>query len=200
MATRSGPSPRSIGCRRAWRALAGVLVVLAGAFCAGTAAADGSPVAESAVKLAITYNVSKFVEWPPSAWANASKPAVLCTLGPADSLQAGLAAIESKPLQGHKLEVRKLGRGGDFAGCNILYFIEPDTRHLATTLAQAHALNILTVSDVDEFVEAGGIIGLLTQNNKVQFAVNLQSARAAGLRMSSELLRLARSVIGTEQK
>ena len=55
---------------------------------------------------------------------------------------------------------------------------------------------MLTVAEQDTFLNDGGVIRFLNENNKVRFSVNLEAARAANLTISSELLKLAREVRG----
>ena len=45
-----------------------------------------------------------------------------------------------------------------------------------------------------EIADRGGMIQFVTAANRVRFEINLQSAREAGLMMSSELLRVASAV------
>jgi hypothetical protein len=65
-------------------------------------------------------------------------------------------------------------------------------------LKAAQPLHILTVSDIDDFAEVGGVIGLVTRNGRVQFNVNIRAARNAGLSISAELMGLAHQVLGQE--
>ena len=51
--------------------------------------------------------------------------------------------------------------------------------------------SVLTVSDIDGFADAGGMIQLVREGGRVRFEVNLDSVRGADLTMSSKLLRLA---------
>jgi len=53
---------------------------------------------------------------------------------------------------------------------------------------------MLTVGEGDDFPAAGGVIGLVIEDNKVRFDVNLEAAERAGLKISSKLLKLARNV------
>ncbi len=50
---------------------------------------------------------------------------------------------------------------------------------------------MLVVSDIDGFAEKGGMIGFTTDTN-VRLEINLTAARAAGLAISSKLLRVGR--------
>ena len=59
-------------------------------------------------------------------------------------------------------------------------------------LSVVSPLPILTVSETDRFVQAGGIINLLIEQNKVHFEINAAAAKKAGLKVSSKLLNLGR--------
>ena len=54
---------------------------------------------------------------------------------------------------------------------------------------------ILTVADQDGFCQAGGMINLVSVKNRVAFEVNLTATAKARLRVSSQLLKLARVVL-----
>jgi hypothetical protein len=68
----------------------------------------------------------------------------------------------------------------------------PDARE--ALLPRAARLPILTVGEYPAFLNDGGIIGLRVIDGKVRFDVNLRQAERVGLRVSSQLLRLARIV------
>jgi hypothetical protein len=54
--------------------------------------------------------------------------------------------------------------------------------------------NILTISDMDQFAAGGGMIGMLQIQDKIQLEINLESAQQTRLKISSQLLKLARIV------
>lgn len=54
---------------------------------------------------------------------------------------------------------------------------------------------MLTVGDMDGFARHGGIIGFVMDDNKVAFEINAGAAKRAKLKVSSKLLKLAKSVI-----
>ncbi|HNO87252.1 MAG TPA: YfiR family protein, partial [Rhodocyclaceae bacterium] len=55
---------------------------------------------------------------------------------------------------------------------------------------------VLTVSDIDGFAEAGGGIGLVTEEDRVRFDINQAALTRDTLKASSQLLRLGRNVFG----
>jgi uncharacterized membrane protein len=50
---------------------------------------------------------------------------------------------------------------------------------------------------MERFTERGGMISLRLVGQKVRFDINMDAAERAGLKLSSQLLRLARVVYGT---
>ena len=56
-------------------------------------------------------------------------------------------------------------------------------------------LAILTIGDIDHFIEYEGIIGFVKEDNKIRFEINLTQAEKQRLKISSQLLKLARRVI-----
>jgi hypothetical protein len=55
--------------------------------------------------------------------------------------------------------------------------------------------SVLTVGESEGFVEKGGIINFVLQDDRVQLQVNHKAATQAGLHISSRLLSVAKRVI-----
>jgi hypothetical protein len=161
------------------------------------AQACAQTVSVQAVKAGFVYNFAKFTDWPAGASAGAGSggQAQLCLLGP-DPQGAVAATVGGKTLQGREITVRSKVRLEELAGCNILYLTDVDERRQAEALRTVRGAPVLTVGDADGFVESGGMIGLLTVGDRIQFEIQSDVAAAAGLRISSQLLRLARTVRG----
>jgi hypothetical protein len=51
--------------------------------------------------------------------------------------------------------------------------------------------SVLTVSDMPQFTQHGGMIQFVTEAKRVRFEVNLTSAERTGLTLSSQLLKVA---------
>jgi hypothetical protein len=65
---------------------------------------------------------------------------------------------------------------------------------LARILQVLEGSRILTVSDLPQFVERGGMIQFVSDGKKIRFTDNVPAATQVGLSLSSELLRVAASV------
>ena len=75
--------------------------------------------------------------------------------------------------------------------CHVLYIGNSEAWRIRSILAQIKDRPILSVSDTPEFVKQGGIIGLVKQDDRLKFEINLTAATHAGLRVSAQLANLA---------
>jgi hypothetical protein len=75
-----------------------------------------------------------------------------------------------------------------------VFVVERDPKKLHRVLDAAAAAGVLTIGEGESFTTRGGMIGLLVQDRKVRFDVDTSAAQTAGLRVSSKLLALTRSV------
>ena len=57
-----------------------------------------------------------------------------------------------------------------------------------------HGSSVLTVGEMERFIPSGGIINFVIERNKVRFEINPNGAERARLKLSSQLLSLARVV------
>jgi len=76
--------------------------------------------------------------------------------------------------------------------CHILFITSSEEANLAKILSSIKGLPSLTVSDMEGFVQRGGIVRLFTAGNKIRFEVNPQAAKRSFLKISSKLLKLAK--------
>lgn len=159
----------------------------------------GQEVASDAqVKAAFMVNFAKFLEWPPDAFSGRDAPIMLCVTG-RGPVGAALSAYERRLVQSRELRVRRSVTPEELRGCHMVYVGEFEERHMLQILRAAAGLPLVTVSDIDGFADAGGTIGLVEAGQRVQFEVNIASAQRANVRVSSQLLRLARNTRGKLQ-
>jgi hypothetical protein len=174
--------------RLALLALAAALLGLA-----GLGQARGAQSGERDLKAAFLFNFAKFAEWPAAAFPEPTTPVTLCVLGD-DSLGASLEAlVKGEKLNDRRLVVRLLRDPQATQGCHVL-FIGPGRGRLPEILAPLRGTGVLTVGGADDFLDRGGMIRLLLEQNRVRFDINLEAAEQSHLKLSSKLLRLARAV------
>jgi hypothetical protein len=153
---------------------------------------------ENEVKSAYLYNFGKFVEWPAKA------PIVgeffnICVLGD-DTFGSTLeTTIARENINGQKVLVKRLAKPQDAVSCRILFISSSQQSRLKEILAELDNTSVLTVSDMSEFTNRGGMIQFVIEANRVRFEVNLTSAERTGLTLSSQLLKVATSVKRSNQ-
>lgn len=177
---------------RSLSTIARVLVAAAAAVIAAPVGATGSNVAEAALKAAYLHNFVKFTEWPEDVLAPAA-PIVVCVGNP-DIATALERAVSGQKVNGHGLTVRRVTPGEPASGCAAAFLTGVDARLLPGVLAAFVQTGTLTVSDDARFAERGGIVGLFVEDGHLRFAVNVSAAARSRLRLSSQLLGLARIV------
>lgn len=142
---------------------------------------------EEQFKAAYVFNFVKFVEWPPAAM---SDTLTVCFLGGEGVYEALSANIEGKRVGARQLLARQLQPSATTDGCNALYVDAAMAAGQPAVVEQP----VLTISDAERFVLHGGIIELFTENHRLRFLINVDNAHKAGLRISSDLLKLAAGV------
>jgi hypothetical protein len=150
---------------------------------------------EQEVKAAFLYNFAKFVEWPPNT-RSAPGPFVIAVLGPDPFGPTLDQVLAGKAVAGRPVEVRRCAEAAEARGAHIVY-VAPREGGPAV-LRAVSGEGVLTVGDGEAFARAGGIIGFRLQDRKVRFDINARQAERAGLKLSSQLLKLARIVDGAD--
>ena len=176
---------------RPFRRLAALLAVLAGAL-AGPAAAQGT-LSEAQAKAAFVLNFARYVDWPERSFATRDAPLLICLLG-RDSLASALAALENRPVQSRLVSVHMVASVDEARPCHVLFIGASETRRLTLLLRSLAGQAVLTVSDADGFIDAGGAIGIVQGDGRLQFEVNRQTLEQAQIKASANLLKLARNL------
>jgi len=153
--------------------------------------ARAAELAEYQVKAAYLYNFAKFVEWPEKSFSNPDTPVTFCVIGD-DPFGQALDTLQVKTVKNRKVAVKRVSGLNETGGCHVLFIGSADrTDELLQSLKGRPTL---VVGETERFVWRGGMIGFLMERNKVIFEINEGVARKAGLQISSQLLKLARTV------
>jgi hypothetical protein len=172
-----------------------VLVAVAFHACSGTAWAQ-STVDEYHMKAAFLYHFAQLVEWPADSPSEGGISLLVCTLGD-DPFHGELEnTVAGKQIGSRILRIRHVRPMQDTSGCNVLFISKSEGNRIPSLLASLRNAPVLTVGDTDDFLGAGGMIRWFLDGNKVRFEINRQAAESAKLRISSQLLFLAKNVVG----
>jgi hypothetical protein len=152
---------------------------------------------ECQVKTAFLFNFTKFAEWPASAFSSPESPIVILVIGQ-DPVADELETLRGKTAQGRKLVIKKSTGIPEGERFHVLFICKNEG--FAGLVRLVKNRSVLTISDGKQFSRNGGIIGLVTVDNKVSFEINTDALDRAGLKVNSQVLRMAKIVKDSGQK
>jgi hypothetical protein len=186
---KAGRDPGSL--RRLWLVLSALLL-----WGGGELAAQSSRVTDDQVKAVFLFTFAQFVDWPAETFPDEHTPFVIGILGD-DPFGAYLDETTRGEKTGNRpLEVRRYRKPEEIKLCHVLFISRSEKNRLEQVITSLKDKSILTVADVDGFVQLGGMIRFVTEKNKIRLIINVDAAKAVNLTISSKLLRLAEIVPG----
>jgi hypothetical protein len=156
-------------------------------------AAQRSPFDEREVKAVFLFNFVQFVDWPANAFSGPEAPVVIGILGNDPFGRLLDDVVQGETVKGRPLVVTRFRRVEDIKACHVLFISPSETERYEHILAALEAQPTLTVGETENFT-ARGMVRFLTEKNRVRLEVNVEKTKAAGLTISSNLLRAARIV------
>jgi len=157
-------------------------------------AGAAAPSKEYEVKAAFLLNFAQFIQWPAASFPRPDTPFIIGVLGE-DPFGAALEqTFQDESVQGRKFVIRRSRRVADMKGCHLVFISKSEKEQIAQILPSLDEPGLVTVSEVDDFVERGGVINFYIDKNKVRFEINLRAAERKGLKISAQLLKRARIV------
>lgn len=148
---------------------------------------------EYLIKAAFLYNFIKFVDWPSESFKDDAAPINLCVLGD-DPFGEALDTIRDKRVKGRRLVIKRVRRVSQIEGAHLLFISTSEKGRVKQILKSLTDAPVLTISEMEGFGQKGGIINFITVDNKIQFEINSEKAQHHKLKISSQLLKLARIV------
>lgn len=142
------------------------------------------------IKAAYVYNFAKFVDLSSSD----EKTLRLCVVGK-DDLNGALQALQHRMAQGREVVVRKEVPIDQIKDCTMVFVGESDAKLLPLAVRQLGTSGVLVISDARQAVDHGAHLALVFSEDRVEFDVNLQQLQKSGIKASSQMLKLARTVV-----
>lgn len=183
---------REMPLLRVWLSTLGVVILLSFSW---QSLSHAQTMSEYQVKAAYLYNFAKFVEWPGGAFSSPTAPLQFCVLNDRAFGSELNQLVKGKTIAGRPVNVVSVQNAEESRRCHILFINSSHAGQVRHVLEVLRETSVLTVGEMQGFVEAGGIINFVLQDDRVQFQVNHKAAIHAGLQISSRLLSVAKSVI-----
>jgi hypothetical protein len=144
------------------------------------------------IKATFLYNFARFVEWPASSGGDRLSRFRIEIIGrdPFDGRFDQL--MIGKKMNDQPIEVvHSLGDPSPMP-VQIAFVAASEGKRLDSLLSAYSRNRVLTVSDIPDFTQRGGMIGFTTELGAVRFRINLVAVEQSRLRVSSRLLALGR--------
>jgi len=178
---------------RRWFRASSIVFTLAMLIWGPNVSAESMQSKEYLIKAAFLYNFIKFVDWPSESFKNDAAPINLYVLGD-DPFGEALDTIRGKRVKGRRLVIKQVRRVEQIEGAHLLFISTSEKGRVKQILKSLADAPVLTISEMEGFGQNGGIINFITVDNKIQFEINSEKAEQHKLRISSQLLKLARIV------
>jgi hypothetical protein len=149
------------------------------------------------VKAVYLINFARFIEWPDKV-GRQHDSFTICVFGPDPFGRTLDITLAGEKIAGRSAVAKRISTPQDSLDCRILFVSSAETGSLERMVEAASQQGVLTVSDMPQFANRGGMIQFVTDDKRVRFEVNLAAAQRAGLALSSELLKVA-TVVRTNE-
>ena len=192
-----------------------LVVVVLVLFMGSQTRSDSTVNREYQVKAAFLYNFIKFIEWPKEKVADSNEPMIIGVIGQ-DPFGNAFDPLETKDTKSKKVlikrfkpweEIKKSGEKDKSSlerqveaiqKCHLLFICPSEEKNLKEVINLVKDHSVLTVADTKGFLESGGIINFIMEEQKVRFEINVTTAKKSKLEVRSQLLRLAKKVVSEE--
>lgn len=136
-----------------------------------------------------------FVEWPAAAFSSEQAPIVVCVVGDYSFGTSLAEATRTIAVHGRRIDVRWVRKEPELRACHILFISRSEEKRYASIFKAIQGASVLTVGETPDFLERGGAINFVSEEEKLEFEVSMDAVAAAHLSVSSNMLALAKHVV-----
>ncbi len=148
---------------------------------------------EYQLKAAFLINFAKFITWPEETFPPGRQEFVLCVAGE-DPFGSTLDFARNKTIANRPIRVELVDSIARAFGCHLLFVSRSEQGRLNQLQAGPGKDAVVTVSDIEGFVQAGGMIEFITRNDRLAFLISHTAMKRRALQASASLLGLAVAV------
>lgn len=152
---------------------------------------------EYQVKAVFLYRLTLFVSWPENALATPDQPFVIGILGDDPFGKHIDRVVKDERFKSRPIHIRRYRSIEEIkkAECHVLFINRAMKQKWSQLKQSINSYPMLTVSDMEDFCQRGGMINIRTQINKIKIEINPNETRMAGLKISSKLLKVSRNIV-----
>ena len=144
---------------------------------------------EYQLKAAFLYNFTKFVEWPAASFENETSPIMIGIVGQNPFGDDMEKIVKGRTVNGRAIVVRFIRATDEVSALHLLFVPAGEEKHLPAAVWRDAA--IVAVGESEAFAALGGTITFVSAGDKVRFEINIAAAERSGVKISSQLQKLA---------
>lgn len=149
---------------------------------------------EYQIKAVFLYNFTYFVRWPSTAFKSPVSPFNICVLGKDPFRGLLKLAVKNETVDERSVQIQVHNTAKNTNSCHILFISRSEVKNLSKIFKSLKQRAILTVSDIENFARDGGMIEFVNMGKHIRFYINRRAAIKANVRISANLLYIARKV------
>jgi hypothetical protein len=140
------------------------------------------------LKAAFIYNFTKYVEWQKPV---NEKEFVIGVLGDSPITKLLEDIARSKTVNSKKIVIHRFNDSDDLGNCHILFIPRSSSPALSSILSKVKGKGTLTVGERDGLGKAGTAMNFIILDNRIRIEANTKILDSEGLKVSSQLMKLA---------
>jgi hypothetical protein len=143
---------------------------------------------EYSIKAAFIYKFTNYIEWGNQLQGDE----FIIGVAGNSPIKGQLDEIaRTHTVNSKKITVRQFSKPEEIGACHILFVPEKTSLSLDDILTRTNGKGTLVVSEKDGYAAKGAGINFVEIENRLKFEANPKAINAAGLKASSQLLKLA---------
>lgn len=146
------------------------------------------------VKAAFLYNFFNYTTWPDPENKKKPEPLELWVIGDDPFGSILDATFKDKEIGKRSIKIERFDEAPDELTADMIFVGGMEERELDALIKACEGLPLLLIGDSDGFAEAGGSCNLSIKDSSIAIEVNTEVVKAAGLSISSDLLKLSKIV------
>ncbi|HET6228341.1 MAG TPA: YfiR family protein [Bacteroidia bacterium] len=140
------------------------------------------------LKAAFIYNFTRFIEWDDDIFPNEF---VIGIIGNSNIDEPLEEIAQSHKAGNKKIKIKRFYSLDEIEKCNILFISKNVKISLDDVLLKPDLKKTLIIGEKESYAQLGAGINFVIIDKKLKFEVNKKSLNEAGLKVSSQLLKLA---------
>ncbi len=132
------------------------------------------------------YNFTKYIQWPTS-----SGDFVIGVVGRSEITQKLEEMAQARTVGSQRIVIRSFPSAAAVDGCQMLFIPNSQSKALEELKDRAKKNNTLIITETPGLASKGSNINFVMKEGKWKFELNKQATEEAGIKVSSELAKLA---------